>query len=248
VTIHDTGVHGTVNFRQILERSCNVGMVKAVDGVDNAQLYESLRAFGFGEPTGVNLPGEARGILRNPRDWSGLSKYVLSIGQEISVTPLQLVAAASAIANGGVLMQPRIVQRVEKSDGTLLTEYRPVQLRRVIREETAEQLLDILIGVLSDRGTGYKARLEGYTIAGKTGTAQIADTVSGGYLDGQFFASFVGFLPIPDPRIVILITLDRPLGETYGGQTAAPIFRNIVERIAPYLNILPSFSEIYVLR
>jgi cell division protein FtsI/penicillin-binding protein 2 len=248
VTIHDTGIHGMVNFRQVLEQSCNVGMVKAVARIDGTQLYEKLRALGFGELTGINLPGEARGILRNPQDWSGLSKYVMAIGQEISVTPLQLITAASAIANRGMLMQPRIVQRVERSDGTLLTEYKPIQLRRVIGEESSEELLDILVGVLSDRGTGYKARLDGYTIAGKTGTAQIADTVNGGYLDGQFFASFVGFLPIPNPRIVILVTLDRPLGEVYGGQTAAPIFRNIVERIAPYLNILPSFSEIYVLQ
>jgi cell division protein FtsI/penicillin-binding protein 2 len=248
VTIHDTGVHGLVNFRQVLEQSCNMGMVKAVSRIDNALLYDKLRALGFGELTGINLPGEARGILRNPQDWSGLSKYVMAIGQEISATPLQLVTAASAIANKGVLMQPRIVQRVEKSDGTLLTEYKPTPLRRAIGEETAEELLDILVGVLSDRGTGYKARLDGYTIAGKTGTAQIADTVNGGYLDGQFFASFVGFLPVPNPRITILVTLDRPLGEVYGGQTAAPIFRNIVERIAPYLNILPSFSEIYVLQ
>lgn len=248
VTIHDSGIHGAVNFRQVLERSCNVGMITAVKSVDEAYLYEQLRAFGFGEPTGINLPGEARGILRNPRNWSGLSKSVLAIGQEISVTPLQLITASSAIANGGVLMQPRIVQRVEKHDGMPLKEYKPIQLRRVIGDQTASLLLDILVGVLSDRGTGYKARLDGYTIAGKTGTAQIADTVEGGYLEGQFFASFVGFLPVPNPRITILVTLDRPVGEIYGGQTAAPVFRNIVERIAPYLNILPSFSEIFVLQ
>jgi cell division protein FtsI/penicillin-binding protein 2 len=248
VTIHDTDIHGELNFREVLERSCNVGMIKSVDRIDVPVLYEQLRNFGFGEPTGINLPGEARGILRNPKDWSGISKYMIAIGQEVSATPLQLVSAASALANGGVLMQPRIVKRIEKPDGSILKDYKPIQLRRVVEEEKADNLLDILVGVLSDRGTGYKARLEGYTASGKTGTAQIADTVKGGYMEDQFYASFVGFLPVPDPKIVILVTLDRPVGETYGGQTAAPIFKNIVERIAPYLNLLPSFSEIYILQ
>ena len=248
VTIHDTDAHGEVAYRDVLERSCNVGMIKSVDRIDVAGLYEQLRGFGFGEPTGINLPGEARGILRNPKDWSGISKYMIAIGQEVSLTPLQLISAASALANGGLLMQPRIVKRIEKPDGSILKEYKPIQLRRVVEEDKADSILDILVGVLSDRGTGYKARLEGYTVAGKTGTAQIADTVKGGYMDDQFYASFVGFLPVPDPKLVILVTLDRPVGEIYGGQTAAPIFKNIVERIAPYLNILPSFSEIYILQ
>jgi cell division protein FtsI/penicillin-binding protein 2 len=248
ITIHDTGVHGVINFRQVLERSCNMGMVLATDRLDDLELYEHLRAYGFGEPTGINLPGEARGILRNPGRWSGVSKYMMAIGQEVSVTPLQLVSAASAIANGGVLMQPRIVKKITRPDGTSLREYNHMQLRRVVSSDTADQLLDILVGALSDRGTGYQARLDGYAIAGKTGTAQIADTVHGGYLEGEFYASFVGFLPVPNPKIVILVTLDRPVGESYGGQTAAPVFRNIVERIAPYLNILPSFSEIFIVQ
>jgi cell division protein FtsI/penicillin-binding protein 2 len=248
VTIHDTGIHGTLNFREILERSCNVGMVQAVDRIDEPQLYEKLRSFGFGEPTGINLPGEARGILRAPKGWSGVSKYFMAIGQEVSATPLQLITAASAIANKGILMQPRIVQRIEKPDGTTVREYKPIPLRSVISESTADAVLDTLVGVLSDRGTGYQARLDGYAIAGKTGTAQIADTVQGGYLEDQFYASFIGFLPVPNPKIVVLITIDRPMGESYGGQTAAPVFRNIVERIAPHLNILPSFSEIFVLQ
>jgi len=248
VTIHDTDTHGELSYREVLERSCNVGMIKSVDRIDVSRLYEQLRGFGFGEPTGINLPGEARGILRKPKDWSGISKYMIAIGQEVSVTPLQLVSASSALANGGLLMQPRIVKRIEKPDGSILKEYQPIQLRRVVDEDKADSMLDILVGVLSDRGTGYKARLEGYTVAGKTGTAQIADRVKGGYMEDQFYASFVGFLPVPDPKIVILVTLDRPVGEIYGGQTAAPIFKNIVERIAPYLNILPSFSEIYILQ
>jgi len=127
-------------------------------------------------------------------------------------------------------------------------EYKPLKIRRVIQEKTASEILDILIGVLSDRGTGYKARIEGYTIAGKTGTSQIADTKKGGYLEDQFYASFVGFIPVPNPKIVILVTLDRPVGEVYGGQTAAPVFKNIVERIAPYLNILPAASDVYVIQ
>jgi cell division protein FtsI/penicillin-binding protein 2 len=245
--IRDTGVHGRVSYRQVLEKSCNVGMVKSVKNIDKITLYEKLRAFGFGTPTGINLPGEAQGLLRIPKEWSGVSKSAIAIGQEVSATPLQLVTAASSLANRGILMQPRIVKRLENHDGTILKKYPPLKIRRVIEEETAEKVLDILTGVLTEKGTGYKAKIEGYDIGGKTGTAQIADTKKGGYLEGEFYASFVGFLPVPDPKIVVLVTLDRPLGEVYGGQTAAPIFKNIVERIAPHLNILPSFSEIYVI-
>lgn len=247
ITIRDTGVHGRVNFRQVLEKSCNVGMIKSVKNIDKITLYEKLRSFGFGTPTGINLPGEARGLLRIPKKWSGLSKYAIAIGQEISATPLQLVTAASSLANKGILMQPRIVKHIENHDGTILKKYPPVKIRRIVKEETSELVLDILTGVLSENGTGYKAKIEGYDIGGKTGTAQIADTQKGGYLEGEFYASFVGFVPVPNPEIVVLVTLDRPIGEVYGGQTAAPIFKNIVERIAPHLNIIPSFSEIYVI-
>jgi len=248
VTIHDTGVHGVINFRGVLERSCNVGMIESAGRITDVELFESLRSFGFGTPTGIMLPGEAHGILRNPKDWSKISKSEIAIGQEVSATALQLITAASAIANGGVLMQPRIVRRIERPDGSIVKEYKPLQIRRVIQQKAASELLDILVGVLSDRGTGYKARIEGYTIAGKTGTAQIADTEKGGYLEDKFYASFVGFVPVPNPKIVILVTLDRPVGEVYGGQTAAPVFKNIVERIAPYLNILPASSEVYVIQ
>jgi len=248
VVIRDSGIHGELSFREVLERSCNVGMIKAVSRIDRYELYDNLRAFGFGTPTGINLAGEASGILRNPASWSGISKYEISIGQEVAVTSLQLISAASAIANNGILMQPRIVKLVEDPHGKVLKEYKPLEIRRVISEDTASKMLAILKGVLSESGTGYKAAVEGYAIAGKTGTAQIADNVKGGYLEGQFYASFVGFVPVPDPRIVVLVTLDRPLGEVYGGQTAAPVFRKIVSRIGPYFNILPSFSEVYILK
>jgi len=248
VVIRDSGIHGELSFREVLERSCNVGMIKAVSRIDNYGLYDKLRAFGFGTPTGINLPGEASGILRNPGSWSRISKYEIAIGQEVAVTSLQLISAASALANGGILMQPRIVKRVESADGRTLKEYNPLEIRRVISEKTANKMLDILTGVLTEKGTGYKAIVDGYTIAGKTGTAQIADTIKGGYMEGQFYASFVGFVPVPNPRIVVLVTLDRPVGEVYGGQTAAPVFRKIVSRIAPHLNILPSFAEVYILK
>ena len=210
-------------------------------------MYDRLRSFGFGSPTGINLPGEAQGILRKPSKWSQLSKYEIAIGQEVAVSALQLISAASAIANGGILMQPRIVKEIKNSKGKIIKRYEPIPIRRVISAETSEKMLEMLTKVLEPGGTGYKAYIEGYKIAGKTGTAQIADTENGGYLENQFYASFVGFLPVPEPKIAILVTLDRPVGEVYGGQTAAPIFKKIVERIAPYLNILPSFSEIYVL-
>ncbi len=247
ITIHDTRAHGMVTYRQVLEKSCNVGMIKSIKKIDKITLYERLRAFGFGTPTGINLSGEARGLLRNPKDWSRISKFAIAIGQEVSVTPLQLITAASALANRGVLMQPRLVKQIENHNGSVLKKYPPLKIRRVSDEETAEMVMDILTGVLSEKGTGYKAKIDGYTIGGKTGTAQIADSEKGGYLENQFYASFIGFVPIPNPRIVVLVTLDRPSKEVYGGQSAAPIFKSIVERITPYMNILPSFSEIYIL-
>jgi cell division protein FtsI/penicillin-binding protein 2 len=248
ITIRDTGVHGRIDFRQVLEKSCNVGMVESARRIDKASLFERLRAFGFGSPTGIELPGEARGILRNPSEWSGISKYAIAIGQEMSVTSLQLITAACALANGGELMQPRIIRRIERPDGTRVKEYPPLRVRTVMSAGAASRLLDILTGVLGEKGTGYRARIDGYRMAGKTGTAQIADTEKGGYLENQFYASFVGFVPVPKPRIVVLVALDRPVGEVYGGSTAAPIFKNIVEQVAPYLNILSSFSEIYILK
>ncbi len=246
--IHDTAKHGVIDFRQVLQKSCNVGMILSVDRIDNGELYKGLRDFGFGTPTGINLAGESSGILRNPSRWSKISKYEIAIGQEVAVTSLQLITAGSAIANMGVLMQPRIIKRIENPDGSILKEYNPLKIRRVISEKTAKELLNILTGVLTREGTGYKAKVEGYNIAGKTGTAQIADPEKGGYLENQFFASFIGFVPVPDPQVAVLVTIDRPKGEKYGGQTAAPVFKYIVERIAPYLNILPSNSSVYVVK
>jgi len=246
--IHDTHIHGRINYREVLEKSCNVGMIKSVNRIDKYKLYENLRAFGFGTLTGINLPGESKGILRNPGKWSSISKYEIAIGQEIAVTPLQLITAASAIGNGGILMHPRIVKSIERSDGTVIKIFKNLKVRQVISEKTSNKILNILTGVLTERGTGYKAHLDGYNIAGKTGTAQIADNKQGGYLKNEFYASFVGFVPVPDPKLVVLVTLDKPAHEHYGGQTAAPIFKRIVERVAPYLNILPSFSKIYILK
>ncbi|MFW6139432.1 MAG: peptidoglycan D,D-transpeptidase FtsI family protein [Spirochaetota bacterium] len=247
-TIHDTGTHGIVDLTEILEKSCNVGMVKMVDRIDRTTLYQGLRAYGFGSLTGLNLPGEARGILRKPKSWSTISKYEIAIGQEVAVTPIQLITAASALANGGVLMHPRIVKQIQKPDGTVLKNFPSMEIRRVVHTGTAHKILEILSGVLTPSGTGYKAHIEGYSLAGKTGTAQIADLVDGGYLENQFYASFLGFVPASDPRMVVLVTLDQPKGEVYGGQIAAPIFKRIVEKIAPYMNILPRSGEVYVLR
>jgi len=247
-TIHDTGIHGKVNFREVLEKSCNVGMIESIKRIDKYKLYNGLREFGFGTLTGINLPGETKGILRNPNKWSGISKYGIAIGQEISLTSLQLITAASSIGNNGVLMHPRIVKIIEKPDGTILKSFKTLKVRQTISQQTSKRILNILTGVLTERGTGYKAKIEGYNIAGKTGTAQIADLKKGGYLENQFYASFIGFIPVPDPKIVVLVTIDSPAHEHYGGQTAAPIFRKIVERVAPYLNILPSSSEIYILK
>ncbi len=226
--LHDKEDYGWVSVEEALQLSVNTATANLARKIGPNTLYEYARAFGFGCVTGVDLPGEVSGILRRPAHWSGRSLETIAIGQELACTPLQLASAYGAVANGGVLMKPRIVTGIVDPHGKVLREIRPTAVRRVISAETARNLTRILSSVV-EGGTAIEAGIPGITVAGKTGTAQRVDPETGTYDRKRHVGSFVGFLPAEDPRIVGVVVVDRPRGKGYGGQVAAPCFRRIVE-------------------
>ncbi|MCX7677698.1 MAG: penicillin-binding transpeptidase domain-containing protein [Spirochaetes bacterium] len=232
--INCIGVHGHVSLVDIIKHSCNAGMIQAMKQVQKQSMYDFLRKFGFGMRTGVELPGESEGILRPLSKWSGLSKYSMAIGQEISVTSLQLAAAFSAIGNLGVYMVPTIVEQIERSDGSVLRTFYPRSKGAVISKGTARRLLSMM-KVAVESGTGKRAAIAFYIVVGKTGTAQ-KSRPGGGYDPGRETALFVGLAPYPNPDVCILVVLDEPSGAS-GGAVAAPVFAQVAERILPYIGI-----------
>ena len=226
--LHDKEDYGWVSVEEALRRSVNTATANLARKVGPTALYRYARAFGFGCVTGITLPGEVSGILRRPAHWSGRSLETIAIGQEVACTPLQLACAYGAVANGGVLMKPRIVLEVRDSRGSLVREFPPTRVRRVISEGTARDLRRILTSVV-ENGTATAAQIPGLDVAGKTGTAQRIDPDTHLYDPGRHVSSFVGFLPADDPRLVGVVVVDRPGGVGYGGQVAAPCFRRIVE-------------------
>jgi membrane peptidoglycan carboxypeptidase len=209
-----------------------VGAIKLGIRLGEERFYRYIQAFGFGTKTGVDLPGEERGLLKPPARWSGISIGEISMGQEIGVTPLQMVGVYSAIANGGILFQPRIVHDVFL--GAQHEPLAPATGRRVISPRTAEMMRAMLAAVV-DHGTGEPAQLGGYTSAGKTGTAQKID--AGAYSKSHFVASFIGFAPAIRPAVTILVVIDSPVGVHHGTEVAAPVFRSIAEQTLGYLNV-----------
>ncbi|HEY1597256.1 MAG TPA: penicillin-binding protein 2 [Thermoleophilaceae bacterium] len=228
-TIGDAEPRGaeTLPVSQILAQSSNVGAVKIGLRLGATRFDKWVRAFGFGKPTGVDLPGESPGIVLHPKQYSGSSLGNLPIGQGEAVTPMQMAAAYSAIADGGVLVRPHIV------------EGDPAPSRRVITPKTASAVSKMLEGVLAPGGTAPEATVPGYVLAGKTGTAQKPDG-HGGYSDTKFVASFVGFAPARNPRLLVAVMVDEPQGDIYGGSVAAPAFQKIVSFALPYLKIPPN--------
>ncbi|MGO9903792.1 MAG: peptidoglycan D,D-transpeptidase FtsI family protein [Solirubrobacteraceae bacterium] len=232
-TISDNEAHGyeELSVADILKVSSNIGADRIAATLGPKRFDYWVHAFGFGEPTGVDLPGEQPGIVLHWQQYSGTSMFNLPFGQGESVTPMQMAAAYSAVANGGVLRAPRIVQAI---DGV------PTKLpagRRVISPTTAAELREMLRGVLADGGTASGAAIDGYDLAGKTGTAQIA--TDGRYSDTQFVASFIGMVPASDPKLVVAVVVDQPQGSIYGGSVAAPAFQRIVGWAVPYFGINP---------
>ncbi len=236
--IHDHEKAGWVTFREAIQRSSNVAFVKMSWELGREQVYQFLRTFGFGEKTGIDLPGESIGILRRPDQWSQRTLPSLAIGQEIAVTPLQLLTAVSAVANEGWLMRPFLVREISDHQGRSVWEHVPHIRRRPISAETAKTVTDLLVNVV-DRGTGKRAAIPGYRVAGKTGTAQKVDPATGTYSSTKFVGSFVGFVPAEDPQLAILVMIDEPQGPAWGGVVAAPVFRKVAEQALRYLSVAP---------
>lgn len=230
IPIRDNGKFGWLTFRKVIEKSSNVGVIKVAKKVGRDNLYRYARSLGFGSPTGVDFPGEPKGTLKPPEEWSGLSLASISIGQEVSVTPLQLLNAYSCVANDGLLMQPHFLKAILNQEGKPIREYPPSPIRRAISPSTAHLITNLLVGVV-ERGTGKGAKIEGIRVAGKTGTAQKPDPDKGGYSQGNLISSFVGYLPAAKPKWAGLVVLDEPKRDRPGSKGAAPVFRRIMERI-----------------
>jgi cell division protein FtsI (penicillin-binding protein 3) len=239
-TIHDTHKYGTLKVSEILKYSSNIGAAKIGARLGSQRLYRSLKNFGFGSPTGIELPGEAEGILKNGSRWYGIDLATISFGQGISVTAMQLAAAVSTIANGGYLMKPYIIDRVTDDDGNVLEQFSPQILRKVISPQTAHTVAKMMEGVTDEGGTGVKAEVEGYDVAGKTGTAQKVDPLTRSYSASKRIGSFVGFVPADHPRLTILVVIDEPKTSSYGGIVAAPAFSEIALQSLCYLKVLPT--------
>jgi cell division protein FtsI (penicillin-binding protein 3) len=236
--VNDHAVFHQLTFRDVIAHSSDIGMVRVAQRLGRDNFNRHIRDFGFGAPTGVELPGESSGLLRPPNRWSALSLASLSFGQEVGVTALQLTAAMSAVANGGYLMKPVILKQIEDASGRIVKTARPVAVRRVVEADTVDVLTDLLKGVVK-RGTGWRAAVAGYTVAGKTGTAQKIDA-TGHYNMVDHVASFLGFAPAARPALVILVSLDTPRGEhNEGGDVAAPVFARIAEQALAHLAVPP---------
>ncbi len=230
------GGHGSQTFEEVIQHSCNPGFIEIGLGVGIDPFYKYLHGFGFGTPTGISLPGEAHGIMIPQKQATNLNLATMSIGQSIAVTPIQLTTAVAAVANGGELLQPQLVKKVVDHDGKVVRESKPKVVRRVVSNETAQEMQALLESVVL-RGTGMNAYVDGYRVAGKTGTAQVVGP-SGGYVSGRYVSSFVGFGPVEDPRAVTLVLVVEPQGGIYfGSQVAAPAFRNVMQDVLRYMGL-----------
>ncbi len=235
--LHDHKGHGVMSLREIIEKSSNIGTVKAAMKQGQDRIYKYIKLFGFGEKTRIALPGEISGIVPHPRSWSRSSIINIPIGHGVAVTTVQLAAGFAAIANDGVLMKPRILAYIDDENGHVIKKFETEKTRRVISKEAALQVRTVLEGVVS-RGTGKKAAVAGFKSAGKTGTAQKL-LPGGGYSHDAFIASFVGFVPYDEPRLVIAVSIDEPRPVYYGGEVAAPVFSKIAGQVLSYWQVPP---------
>lgn len=235
--LHDAEPYGTLSLGGILAHSSNIGISQVALRLGPATFERYIRSFGFGEKTGIDFPGESRGLFRGSSRWSKRSLYTIAMGQEIGVTPIQLATAVSAIANGGRLMRPYLVSRVVSPDGRLLYTHQPRLVRRVISEKTSRTILSLLTGVVSPDGTGANAAITGFNVAGKTGTAEVYDPDRHVYSRTRTVDSFVGILPVDNPRLVVLVVVIQPKGISWGGTVAAPLFRKVAEMALVHFRI-----------
>ncbi|MFA4909930.1 MAG: penicillin-binding transpeptidase domain-containing protein [Desulfobacteria bacterium] len=239
-TIHDTHSYGWLSLQDIIKFSSNIGAGKIGEKLGKERLYEYVRKFGFGERTGIDLPGETPGQIRPTNEWSQIAVNTISFGQGVSVSAVQLIRGLSAIANKGDLMKPYIVKQIVSPEGKIIKEFSPQVVRRVISEKTARDVTSIMKTTVLQGGTGTKASIDGYEVAGKTGTAQKPNPSLGGYFKDKYIALFMGFTPADDPNVAIVVLIDEPKGLFYGGDVAAPVFKKVAEETLHYMGILPT--------
>lgn len=242
-TLHDHHGSGTLTFSQVIERSSNIGVAKIAQKLGAATVYKYAKLFRFGTPTQIELLGEVAGTVKPPSVWSKTSIGAIPIGQEVTVTALQLAGAISAVANDGVYMQPFVIRYIQDQSGEIIKSFEPREISKVISKNTAQRLKKILSGVVVS-GTGKLAQLENISSAGKTGTSQ--KVVNGIYSHDQFFASFIGFAPVEDPQLAIVVVVDDPHPSYYGGTVAAPVFKEVAENSIRYLNVSRGMEKEFV--
>lgn len=238
--LHDHERYGNLSVERIVTKSSNIGAAKIGILLGDNRLHEYLFEFGFGVPTGIQLPAESRGIVHPVKKWSKVSIAQIPMGHGVAVTRLQMAMAMCAIANDGWLMRPMLVSRVQDTTGNVVTQYQPQRVRQVVSASAADMMVKALKTVVSAEGTAPKAALTNYTVAGKTGTAQKPGP--GGYMPGKYISSFIGFFPADNPEICISIVLDEPKNGHYGGTVAAPVFHEVAQAVASYLHIQPDIG------
>jgi cell division protein FtsI (penicillin-binding protein 3) len=238
-TIHDTHRYGRISVAEILKYSSNIGAAKIGSRLGSERLYRYLKGFGFGEKSGVDLPAETSGNLRDRNQWFAVDLANIAFGQGVSATALQIATAVSAVANGGTVMKPYLVQKITDAEGNTIQETAPQPRQRVISAATAKTIAGMMEGVTGEGGTGTNAAVDGYRVAGKTGTAQKVDPLTRGYSANKRTASFVGFVPVENPRLTILVVIDEPKTSPYGGVVAAPAFSAIAQQALCYLKVTP---------
>lgn len=239
-TINDTHPYGWLTIPEVIKYSSNIGASKLALLMGNERYYRYMQSFGFGLPTGVCLPGEVKGLVRSYKKWRPIDLATSGFGQSMGVTSMQLTMAVACIANGGEYSPPLIVKELLDASGQPVNRFRSKPVRRVIQQKTALTIRDMMRSVTEEGGTGVKAAPEGYTAAGKTGTAQVLDSQTRRYASNKYTSVFTGFVPAEKPRLIITVVVHEPHGAIYGGVVAAPVFRNIAAKALPYLGVLPS--------
>ncbi len=235
--IRDAHKHGMLTFKEVIQKSSNVGSIQLGMRLGKERIYEYAKLYGFGDLTGIDLPGEVSGWIRKPDKWSATSIGAISIGQEVAVTPLQVLRAYSAVANGGYLVEPHVVSEIRTHDGETVFSFGEPRKKRVVSSRTASIFKDILKTVVEEGGTAEDASVDGNQVAGKTGTAQIVDPATKRYSREKFVSSFVGFVPADKPELAMIVVIYEPRGQIYGGIVAGPVFRSIAAQSLSYLNV-----------
>ena len=244
-TLHDSHALGWLSYDEVISKSSNIGAAKICQRIGYPAMYDIVRDFGFGDPTGIGFPGESRGMVRPREKWSHDSLYSVAMGHEIGVTPLQMVAAYSAVINGGTLYRPKVVQRVANENGEDIYALKPQPVRRVLSERTSREMRDILAKVVLPGGTGTKAFLPEWAVGGKTGTTKKIDPATHTYSSTLYIGSFCGFAPVDNPRLVCLVTVDEPRKGRgyYGGTVACPAVREMLRKGLTVLNVPPRSAD-----